>query len=284
MHVLELYGGGLENLGVKVQAGKFLHALGRSAHRLANGHAVGAREPGGLGRHAHGLHVGEARVRNVQQRVFFTRINRQMVFAGHRGINEFQHHVLADAFDVTVTPSLKRIGGGLSATLFLGTNVRPAARVGVYFISRPVHDVDSPAIRLPARNPGGEMLVGVSDAAVVLLFEFIFLAAGIRIAPIPKILNKRLFLFVSRELLERIPLFFGDDVGDFLVNPLLKSGFIFLLGCFLPALLFPAHLFFLFRGLLWLVRSRRKRPVEMSHDCPRAKQEKNRLGQTNHSM
>ena len=41
------------------------------------------------------------------------------------------------------------------------------------FVRRAEHDVDAAAVGLPARNAGGEMLVGVGDAPVVLFLEFV---------------------------------------------------------------------------------------------------------------
>ena len=96
------------------------------------------------------------------------------------------------------------------------------------------------------------MFVGISDAAIVFLFEFVFRAARIGVAPLPKCLDKLLALFVRRVLLERRALFGRDDVGDLLVNPLLIRRLQFLLRGFLPALFFPAELFlFLFGFFLF---------------------------------
>ena len=65
------------------------------------------------------------------------------------------------------------------------------------------------------------MLVGVSNAAVVFLFEFVFGAAGIRIAALPEILDKCLALIVGGKFLKSGALLVGDDVRDFFAQPLL---------------------------------------------------------------
>ena len=70
------------------------------------------------------------------------------------------------------------------------------------FIRRAVDDVDAAAIRLPSGNAGGETLVGVGDAAVVLFLELVFLGVGRGIAPQPELLDELLALFVGAQALE----------------------------------------------------------------------------------
>ena len=80
-------------------------------------------------------------------------------------------------------------------------------------------DVDVPAVGLPARLAGGKVLVGIGDAAVVLFAEFVFRRVGIGIAAQPELLDEGFALLVVAQVLERLPLLVGDDVGDVLVEP-----------------------------------------------------------------
>jgi hypothetical protein len=108
------------------------------------------------------------------------------------------------------------------------------------FIRRAEGDVDPPAVGLPSRNAGGEALVGVGDAPVVLFFKLVFLRIRRRIAPQPELLDELLALLVGRKAPERRALFVGDDVEHVLVQPLFVRAFQ-LLAQFLFAL---APLFF----------------------------------------
>src|SRR5208282_701202 len=100
-----------------------------------------------------------------------------------------------------------------------------------------VHDVNAAAVGLPARNAGSIVFVGIGDAAVVFLFEFVLGAAGVGVAPLPERLDKLLPLVVSAELLEGRPLLRGDDVRDFFAQPLLVSALVLLLDGLPAALL-----------------------------------------------
>jgi len=71
--------------------------------------------------------------------------------------------------------------------------------MGVNLIRRPVDDVDAAAVSFPAGDAlvGREVLVGVSDAPVVLFLEGIFRRIRIGIAALPELLDELLALFVG---------------------------------------------------------------------------------------
>ena len=69
-------------------------------------------------------------------------------------------------------------------------------------ISRAPHDVDASAIGLPARNAGGEVLVGIGDAAVVLFLVFVLRSVGRRVAAQPELLDELVALLVVGKLLK----------------------------------------------------------------------------------
>ena len=64
------------------------------------------------------------------------------------------------------------------------------------------------------------MLVGVSNAAVVLFFEIIFRQIGVTAAPEPELFDELLALFVRIQLKESVALIRRDDIGDVLAEPL----------------------------------------------------------------
>ena len=65
------------------------------------------------------------------------------------------------------------------------------------------------------------MLIGISNALVVLFFIFVFFGVRGRIAALPEGFDKVVALFIVRELPEGGALFVGDDVNDVFVEPLL---------------------------------------------------------------
>src|SRR5581483_315707 len=100
-------------------------------------------------------------------------------------------------------------------------------------------NIDTPAIRFPARNTGGVMLVGIRDAAIVLFFKLVLFGVGGWIAAQPELLDEVLAFFIGVQVRKSFAFLVGDDVGDVLVKPLLVGRF----------QLF-AELFFLFPPLL----------------------------------
>ena len=96
-----------------------------------------------------------------------------------------------------------------------------------------VSDIDVPAVGLPAGLAGGEMLVRIGYAAIVLLAEFVLRRIRIRIAAQPEVLNEGFALFIVGQALERLHLLIGDDPAHVLVQPLLVGAFQLLLQFFL---------------------------------------------------
>jgi len=88
-----------------------------------------------------------------------------------------------------------------------------------------IHDPDSAAISFPAGDAGRKVLVRVSNALVVFLFELVFVSVRIRIATPPEFLDKPLALVVRRQLLESLSLFIGDDVSNVFLQPVFVSFF-----------------------------------------------------------
>src|SRR5215831_15136064 len=84
-----------------------------------------------------------------------------------------------------------------------------------------VQDVYAATVSPPSRHARGEMFVGVGAAALVLVFVFVLLAVRVRVANVPKMFDEGGALLVVGQLLERIPLRVGDDVGNFVVQPFL---------------------------------------------------------------
>src|SRR5208337_94065 len=87
------------------------------------------------------------------------------------------------------------------------------------FVGFTPDDVDAPAIRLPARDPGSEMLIGVGDAAIVLFLEIIVRQIGVAAAAQPELLDELLAFFACFQLEKRAALFRRNDVDDVLVQP-----------------------------------------------------------------
>ncbi len=75
------------------------------------------------------------------------------------------------------------------------------------------------AVSLPAGLAGRVVLVGVSDAPIMLFAEFVLRRIRIGIAPQPEVFDKGVALLVVRESLEGLALFVGDDVGHILIQP-----------------------------------------------------------------
>ena len=91
--------------------------------------------------------------------------------------------------------------------------------MGFDFIRRAVDDVYVSAIGLPAGYSGRVPLVGVGDATVMLLFEFILDGIGSGVAAQPKLFDKLLALFVVIQTIESSAFLAGQDICDVLVRP-----------------------------------------------------------------
>ena len=91
--------------------------------------------------------------------------------------------------------------------------------MGLDFIGRAPDDVDAAAIGPPAGDAGGEVLVGVLDAAIVLFAEFVLLGIRSGIAAEPELLDECVALFIGAEEFESLLFFRGDDVTHVFIEP-----------------------------------------------------------------
>src|SRR5207245_8392090 len=66
-----------------------------------------------------------------------------------------------------------------------------------------------------------------SDPLVILLAVLVLVCVRIGIASAPKLFDEALAFIVSLKLLESLPLFIGDDVGDVFFQPIFVSFFDF---------------------------------------------------------
>src|SRR5262249_24528649 len=105
---------------------------------------------------------------------------RPVVFSIPGSIDKLDSGVRSHARDESVAPHLKR-----------RTAVR-SSRVFVNFIRRAGRDINPAAIGPPACNARArsEMVVGVCDAAVVLLLHFVLRGSGRRVAAQPELLDE----------------------------------------------------------------------------------------------
>ncbi len=67
------------------------------------------------------------------------------------------------------------------------------------------------------------MFIGILDAGAVLLLEFVFFRRKLRIAELPKPLDKSLAIGIRGKLLEFVPLLIRNDLDDLFVQPIVKS-------------------------------------------------------------
>src|SRR6185369_14247775 len=132
-----------------------------------------------------------------------------------------------DTSQVTIKPDFEWIGGRRTAAFVRRTLVRSAHRVRFAFIGLAVHDPDAATIRFPTWYAGAEVLVGVCDSFVVLLFELVLVSVRIGIAPAPKFLDESFAFVVSSQFFECLTFFVSDDVGDVFVEPVFVSLFEF---------------------------------------------------------
>src|SRR5205823_8222426 len=96
-------------------------------------------------------------------------IARDAIFATAGWIYEFNFNSRSHAGQVTIEPAFKRIGRSRATALVRFTVVSSAGRVGFSLVRLSIHDVDAAAVRFPAGDAGGIVLVGVSDALVIFL-------------------------------------------------------------------------------------------------------------------
>ena len=215
--------------------GAFAGAVRAQAQPLQ---AVAAAEPLRLAGHAHLLVHREPCVGRVEQSVFLGAIHRHVIFAAHASVDELDDDLLPDSFEITVSPIFKREGRRLATAFGHGPLITSARGMRLDLVGLAVHDVDAAPVRFPARNAGGEMLIGVGNSLVVLFFVFVLFRVRSGIATLPESLDERIALFVVAQLLKRRLLFVGDDPDYVLIEPLLVSPF-----DFFPVVLFLLLLF-----------------------------------------
>ena len=206
--------------GVLLQTIKLFGLLTGAVRSLAQAFHSAAGEALRFRRHPHLLVESQARVRSHEQRVFFGAIQSHVVFAAHAVVNELHDDFLTDAVDVAIAPVFKRIGRSLATALFHRTLVASTGGMGIDLIGFAKNDVHASAIGLPARNASRKMFIGVGNALVMLFLIFVLFGVGSGIAALPEGLNKIIAFFVVRKLLERRPLFVGDDPDYVLFQPL----------------------------------------------------------------
>ncbi len=172
----------------------------------------------------HGFHVREAGVGNVQHGVLFRAVHGHCVSAATAIVYKLDlHFLLIECLQVAVAPHFERKCLRLAAAFFLRTLVGAAHGVGVNAVGLAVHDVDAPAVRLPARESRGIVLIGILDAAVVLFLVLIFRGVGRGIAPLPELFDEYVPFRVVAQLLERGLLFISNDPGLDFIQPLLVN-------------------------------------------------------------
>src|SRR4029077_1612032 len=118
---------------------------------------------------AHDFRQTRTRSGNMRQRVFFAGVSRDVVFAGTGGVDELDLDVFAHAVQVAITPQLPGISCCRTAALFRRTAVRAAGGMRLNLIRRTPDDIDVAPVGFPSGYSGGEVFVGVGEAAVVLL-------------------------------------------------------------------------------------------------------------------
>src|SRR6185437_8158361 len=125
---------------------------------------------------------------------------------------------------VVVGPILKRIGRGRTAAFFNRAVVGAAGIVIVALVGRSPGNVNPAAVGFPPGHTRGKVLVGVSEALVVVFLVLIEGRLRIGVAPLPEALDEGLALILIAELQKGLALLRSDDVGYVLVEPLLVFG------------------------------------------------------------
>src|SRR5262245_48575041 len=114
----------------------------------------------------------------MEQRVFFAWVDRHSILARHRRIHEFQQDFVSYTFNVPVSPDFEWECAGRTASLFDGSVVGTAGGMRFNFVRLAIHDVDAATIGLPTGYARSKVLVGVCDALVVRVAEFVIDGVG----------------------------------------------------------------------------------------------------------
>ncbi len=178
-----------------------------------------ALESVGLLRLAHLFPLRHTHARHMLQGVFLAAVDGEVVVPAHAGVHKFQVDVFADAFQIAVVPDLEGVGRRFAAAFIHGSLVGTPRGVGIGRIGLAEGDIHVAAIRLPARLAGGEMLVGVGDAAIMLFAKLVFRGVGIGIAAQPELLDEGFSFLIVAQVLERPPFIIADDVAHILFKP-----------------------------------------------------------------
>src|SRR5256712_4973552 len=134
--------------------------------------AVG--KPVSVAGNPHLLVKSQAAIGGVQERVFLRAIHRHLVIAAHAVIQKFDDDFLPNPLYIPVPPIFERIGGSRPSSLLHRPLICATRGMRLNLIRRPVDYIDSAAVAFPAGDTGGEVLVGVGDAPVILLFRLAF--------------------------------------------------------------------------------------------------------------
>src|SRR5581483_1502518 len=104
-----------------------------------------------LGCEAHFFHFSKAGIGDMQKSVFLGAVKSHFIGPATAIVNKLDFNFLAYAFQVAITPDLKRIGFSLSAAFFFRALVRSAHGMRINRSGRSKHDINSSAISFPAR-------------------------------------------------------------------------------------------------------------------------------------
>src|SRR5258708_11324283 len=154
----------------------------------------------GLVGQAHLFVLGQAAARSMQQCVLPAAIHGHLVGAALAIIYKLDDHFLTDALDVAITPIVKGERRGAATALFLRTLIVTSPRMRVDFVGGTVHDINAAAVGQPTRHAGREVLIGILDAAIVLVLKFVIFAVGVGIAAGPEKLHVLLALLLVGRL------------------------------------------------------------------------------------
>src|SRR5205807_5224152 len=169
----------------------------------------------------HFFHGGEAGIGDMQKGVLFRTVQSHVVFAATAGVNKLDLDFLPNAFQITVAPNFKRKSLGLSAAFFRRTCIGAAGWMGFNTIRLPVHDVHAATIGPPSGNACRKPLGSIGQAAIVLIFVFVFFGVRGGIAALPESFDKLVTLSIGGQLFEGRFFIPGDDPTNIFFQPFL---------------------------------------------------------------
>ncbi len=223
--ILKFHRRRLPNLSLQFETAKFIElGTARPVRRRCHVRSICIGKPGRFGGHSLLLGESQASSGNVKQSVFFRGVGGQTEFASAAGIHKLQLYVLANALNIVVGPIFEGVGLCFTAALIQRALVVFPLRVALKRVGLTVHDVNAAAIGSPAGNAGRKMLIGISDAAIMLFFHRIIDRIRIGIAPLPELLDELLAFFVRLQCEKSFALGICNDEDDILVQPLFVRG------------------------------------------------------------